>query len=92
MHPDQVPTDVGLVRALLAEQHPRWAHLPVRPVVSYGTDHDVYRLGPDLSARMPKIAWASGQAAKEATWLPRLAPHLPLAVPVQAARGRPGAG
>ena len=29
---------------------------------------------------------------KEATWLPRLAPHLPLAVPVQLARGRPGDG
>ncbi len=34
----------------------------------------------------------TGQAAKEAEWLPKLAPHLPLAVPVQLARGHPAEG
>lgn len=29
------------------------------------------------------------QAAKEAEWLPKLAPHLPLALPVQVAKGHP---
>ena len=52
------------------------------PVVSYGTDHDIYRLGDHLAARLPRIGWATSQAAKEAQWLPKLA-HLPLAVPVQ---------
>ena len=90
MHADEVEIDVALVRRLLAGQFPHWAGLTIEPVVSYGTDHDIYRLGDHLSARLPRIGWAIHQAAKEAAWLPRLAPHLPLAIPVQIARGRPG--
>jgi aminoglycoside phosphotransferase (APT) family kinase protein len=92
MHSDQVETDVALVRRLLAGQFPHWADLPIDPVASYGTDHDIYRLGDHLAARLPRIGWATTQAAKEAEWLPRLAPHLPLAVPMQLAMGRPGEG
>ncbi len=92
MHADQTETDVALVRRLLAGQFPQWADLAIDPVVSYGTDHDIYRLGDDLAARLPRIGWATKQAAKEAEWLPKLAPHLPLAVPVQLARGRPAEG
>jgi aminoglycoside phosphotransferase (APT) family kinase protein len=92
MHADEVDTDVELVRRLLAVQFPHWADFPINPVVSYGTDHDIYRLGDHLAARLPRIGWATGQATKEAEWLPKLAPHLPLAVPVQVARGRPAEG
>jgi len=89
MHADEVATDAALVRRLLAAQFPHWAERPIEPVVSYGTDHDIYRLGADLAARLPRIGWASEQAAKEAKWLPRLAQHLPLALPVPLAMGRP---
>jgi aminoglycoside phosphotransferase (APT) family kinase protein len=89
MHDGEVETDVRLVRRLLEGQFPQWAGLPIRPVESYGTDHDIYRLGDDLSARLPRIEWATAQATREATWLPRLAPHLPLDVPVQLAMGEP---
>jgi aminoglycoside phosphotransferase (APT) family kinase protein len=92
MHADEVDTDVALVRRLLAGQLPQWAELPIDLVDSYGTDHDIYRLGDDLAARLPRIGWATEQAAREAEWLPRLAPHLPLAVPVQVARGHPAEG
>ena len=81
MHPSQVDTDVELVRCLVADQFPRWADLPIQPVESYGTDHDIYRLGDHLSIRLPCIAWATRHAAQEAEWLPKLAPHLPLALP-----------
>ena len=50
MHPDEIETDVALVRRLLAGQFPQWAGLAIDPVVSYGTDHDIYRLGDDLGA------------------------------------------
>jgi aminoglycoside phosphotransferase (APT) family kinase protein len=50
---------------------------------------DIYRLGDHLAARLPRIGWATEQVAKEAMWLPRLAPHLPLALPVQLAMGHP---
>jgi aminoglycoside phosphotransferase (APT) family kinase protein len=92
MHADEIETDVGLVRRLLAGQFPQWADLPIERVVSHGTDHDIYRLGEHLAARLPRIAWATRQAAKEAEWLPRLAPHLPLAVPVQLAMGHAAEG
>ena len=92
MHADEVDTDVTLVRRLLAGQFPHWAGLAIEPVVSYGTDHDIYRLGDDLAARLPRIGWATRQAAKEAEWLPKLAPQLPLAVPVQLAIGHPAEG
>ncbi|WP_319460588.1 aminoglycoside phosphotransferase family protein [Micromonospora sp. RTP1Z1] len=92
MHADEVETTVHLVHRLLAGQFPHWADLPIRPVASYGTDHDIYRLGERLAVRLPRIGWATGQAAKEAEWLPRLAPHLPLALPVQLAMGRPAEG
>jgi aminoglycoside phosphotransferase (APT) family kinase protein len=92
MHADEIETDVALVRRLLAGQFPRWAGLPIAPVASYGTDHHIYRLGDHLVARLPRIEWATKQAAKEAEWLPRLAPHLPLALPVQLAMGRPAEG
>src|SRR6266545_8375731 len=92
MHADEIETDVALVRRLLAGQFPHWADLSIEPVVSYGTDHDIYRLGDHLAARLPRIGWATGQATKEAKWLPKLAPHLPLAVPVQVAMGHPAEG
>ncbi|MDX6400221.1 MAG: hypothetical protein QOF27_827 [Gaiellaceae bacterium] len=92
MHADEIETDVALVRRMLAGQFPQWAELAIEPVVSYGTDHDIYRLGDNLAARLPRIEWATGQAKKEAEWLPKLAPHLPLAVPVQLAMGQPAEG
>ncbi len=75
MHVGEVVTDESLVRRLLEDQFPRWAQLPIELVESYGTDHDIYRLGDGLAARLPRIHWAIGQARKEAEWLPRLAPH-----------------
>ena len=42
--------------------------------------------------RLPRIHWAAEQIDREATWLPRLAPHLSVAVPEQVAVGEPGAG
>ena len=92
MHADEVETDAALVGRLIAGQFPQWIDLPIEPVVSYGTDHDIYRLGDRLAARLPRIAGATAQAGKEKEWLPKLAPHLPLAVPVQLAKGKPGEG
>jgi aminoglycoside phosphotransferase (APT) family kinase protein len=92
MHADEVATDTALVRRLIAGQFPQWSDRAIEAVVSYGTDHDIYRLGDDLVARLSRIGWATDQAVKEANWLPRLAPHLPLALPVPVAMGHSGAG
>lgn len=89
MHANEVDTDAGLVRALLVSQFPQWADLPIERVASAGTDNAMYRLGDDLAVRLPRIDWAVGNVAKEQTWLPVLAPQLPLAIPVPVAAGRP---
>src|SRR5437868_12563549 len=92
MHAEEIDTDVALVGRLLAGQFPQWADMRIEAVQSYGTHHDIYRLGDLLAARLPRIGWATRQAAKEAEWLPKLAPHLPLALPVQRAMGHPAEG
>jgi aminoglycoside phosphotransferase (APT) family kinase protein len=92
MHADEVHTDAALVRRLLAAQFPQWAELCVEPVPSAGTDNALYRLGPDMAVRLPRIAWAAWQVDKEQQYLPRLAQHLPLPIPVPLARGAPGEG
>ena len=92
MHADEVDTSAELVWRLLAAQFPEWADLPIEAVESAGTDHTIYRLGTDLSVRLPRIGWATGQADKEREWLPRLAPHLPLAIPEPLATGTPAEG
>jgi aminoglycoside phosphotransferase (APT) family kinase protein len=91
MHDDEVDTDSELVRSLLASQYPQWADLPIERVQSAGTDNAMYRLGDDMAVRLPRIHWALGAIAKEQHWLPRLAPHLPLAVPLPIAHGAPDA-
>ncbi len=92
MHQDQVDTSVDLVRALVREQFPAWADLPVTPVTEFGTDHALYRLGDDLVARLPIIHWAVDQVQSDLRWMPVLGPRLPLAVPQPVAVGEPGHG
>ena len=92
MHADEVDTDVPLVVRLLTTQVPQWADLPIEPVQSAGTDNALYRLGDDMVVRLPRIHWAVGQVDKEHRWLPKLAPCLPLAIPVPLAKGKPGEG
>jgi aminoglycoside phosphotransferase (APT) family kinase protein len=92
MHADEVAVDDDLVRGLLADQHPALADRPLRRIATWGTDHVIYRLGDDLSVRLPKVAWADGQGERERRWLARLGPHLPVDVPVPVALGGPGRG
>ena len=89
MHADEVLTDVPLVRRLLAEQFPEWAELSLERVPSSGTDNALYRLGDDMVVRLPRIDWAVAGLQRELEWLPRLAPLLPVSVPVPLAEGRP---
>jgi aminoglycoside phosphotransferase (APT) family kinase protein len=92
MHADELDTDARLVRRLLAAQFPEWADLPIEPVPSSGTDNALYRLGLDMVVRLPRIHWAVGGVDKDFRWLPRLAPLLPVAIPVPFAKGSPAEG
>lgn len=92
MHADEADIDTALVGRLISAQFPQWADLRLSGVSSAGTDHALFRLGPELAVRLPRIPGSTGQAEKEAHWLPLLAAQLPLAVPTPLALGEPGQG
>ena len=92
MHAGEIDIDASLVSRLVATQFPQWAELPLQRVEPAGTDNAIYRLGEDMSVRLPRIDWAVAQPLKEHEWLPRLAPHLSLAIPMPLALGEPDEG
>lgn len=83
--------DVPLVRRLIARQFPQWAGLAVTAVDEDGWDNWTFRLGERMKVRLPSDHGYAEQAAKEARFLPLLAPQLPVAVPVPLALGEPEA-
>jgi aminoglycoside phosphotransferase (APT) family kinase protein len=91
VHADELDVDESLVRALLAEQFPGWADLPLERAGD-GTVNVIYRLGEELSVRIPRRDGPETEDDLEFRWLPLLAPQLPVAIPRPVARGRPGAG
>ncbi len=92
MHDDEIEIDALLVRRLLAAQFPRWKELSIRRVKSAGTDNALYRLGDEMVVRLPRIPSAIDQVHKEHAWLPKLAPYLPLEIPIPLAKGEPSDG
>jgi aminoglycoside phosphotransferase (APT) family kinase protein len=86
------PVDVPLVQRLVARQFPQWADLPVRPVAMDGWDNWTFHLGDRMKVRLPSAEGYAEQADKESHWLPLLAPHLPVDVPVPVAVGKPDEG
>jgi aminoglycoside phosphotransferase (APT) family kinase protein len=91
VHADELDVDETLVRALLAEQFPGWADLPLERAGD-GTVNVIYRLGEELSVRIPRRDGPETEDDLEFRWLPLLARQLPVAIPRPVARGRPGAG
>lgn len=87
----EVEIDADLVRALVESQYPDLASLPVTHL-SNGWDNVSFRLGRDRVVRLPRREIAVRLIEHEATWLPILAPSLPLPVPVPERVGRPGEG
>jgi aminoglycoside phosphotransferase (APT) family kinase protein len=92
LHDGEVDIDAALVRRLVAAQFPHLCDLPVEELQSTGTVNAIYRLGDDLYVRMPRVEQWAGDLEKELEWLPKLAPHLSLAVPEPVAKGEPGRG
>jgi aminoglycoside phosphotransferase (APT) family kinase protein len=86
------PIDADLVARLVADQFPEWAGLRVTAVSPQGWDNRTFRIGDELSARLPSAEGYASQVVKEQQWLPHLAAHLPVPVPEPVALGRPAHG
>src|ERR1051326_831814 len=89
MHAREIEIDEALVRRLVATQFPQWAGLPLHRVEPSGTVNAIFRLGDELSVRLPPLDGPTEAGSKELEWLPKLAPLLPVEVPVPVAQGRP---
>jgi aminoglycoside phosphotransferase (APT) family kinase protein len=89
---DRDAIDATLARKLIDSQFPRWSQLPITGVELDGWDNRTFRLGSQLSVRLPTGDWYARQVDKEQRWLPRLAPQLPLPIPAPVAMGEPGCG
>src|SRR5262249_57347259 len=91
MHADELEIDAPLVRRLLAEQFPQWADRPLSRIEPAGTVNAIFRLGDRLSVRLARRHGPTEPGGKDLDWLPKLAPLLPVEVPVPVAQGRPTA-
>lgn len=89
MHDDEIDVGLSLVRQLIDAQFPQWQGLAISPLSASGTDNAIFRLGEDMAVRLPRRPAAAEQIDKESRWLPLLAPHLPLGVPLPLALGVP---
>ncbi len=86
----EIEIDEDLARRLLTEQHDDLADLPIQ-VLASGWDNVMFRLGDDLTIRLPRRAVAATLVEHEQRWLPDLAERLPLPVPAPVRIGRPSA-
>lgn len=87
----EVAVDADLVRALLADQHPDLADLSITELAN-GWDNVIFRLGDDLTVRLPRRAMAAVLVDHEQRVLPELAPLLPIPIPAPVRTGSPALG
>ncbi|WP_405058716.1 aminoglycoside phosphotransferase family protein [Kribbella sp. NBC_01505] len=89
IYADQVEIDTPLVRELVAVQFPQWAAKPLEPIDSGGLVNAIYRLGSDLSVRLPLRPAITDMVQREQAKLAALAPYLSMAIPAVEAIGAP---
>jgi aminoglycoside phosphotransferase (APT) family kinase protein len=96
MHPDQLSVAAATVRALIADQFPQWARLPVREVDSEGTVNALFRIGDRVVARFPlhpgDVDATREKLTAEAAAAHELFGRTPFATPEPLGVGEPGAG
>ncbi|MES2252390.1 MAG: aminoglycoside phosphotransferase family protein [Pseudomonadota bacterium] len=89
MSNDQPIIDLDLARHLVLTQFPKWRDLPIQPVAMSGWDNRTFHLGDRMLVRLPSAESYVPAVLKEQTWLPRLAPFLPLKIPEPLIMGNP---
>lgn len=80
----QIDFNAGLVRSLLSRRFPEYLGLPVRPVEEQGHDNRMFRLGSELTVRLPSAQAYADHVYLEWEHLPRLqnALDFPIAAPI----------
>jgi aminoglycoside phosphotransferase (APT) family kinase protein len=86
---DKASITPEMVKRLVLGQFPQWAGLPVVRVPVDGWDNSTFRLGDELSVRLPSADRYVAQIEKEHRWLPILAREISLEIPEPVASGHP---
>jgi aminoglycoside phosphotransferase (APT) family kinase protein len=89
LHDDEIEIDLPLVRALVDRAMPELAGRPLRALDASGSSNALFRLGDDLLVRLLRQPGGAETIAKEALWLPHVAPALRVSVPEIVAAGEP---
>lgn len=96
MHAGQLTVSPETVRALVSEQFPEWANLPVRAVEAHGTVNAIFRIGDRFAARFPlqpgPVDTTRRRLKAEAQAARRLLGRTRFRTPEPVAIGAPGAG
>lgn len=80
---------IELVRQLIDRQFPKWKGLAIIPVEKSGHDNRTYRLGDEMTVRLPSHERYASAVEKELKWLPVFKPLLSLSIPAPIAQGEP---
>jgi aminoglycoside phosphotransferase (APT) family kinase protein len=80
---------VQLVRELIDNQFPQWKHHSITPVDKSGHDNRTFRLGSEMTVRLPSHKRYALAVEKEMMWLPVFKPLLSLPIPAPVAKGEP---
>ena len=88
---DKVNINAELVQDLISQQFPQYCGLPIQPVEEQGHDNRMFRLGTELTVRLPSAQAYADHVYLEWEHLPKLQKMLdfPIAVPI--ALGQPAA-
>ena len=81
--------NVDLVKNLIADQFPEYAHLTIASVEKQGHDNRTFRLGDDMLVRIPSAQYYALKVPKEQEFLPLLKPYFSVDIPVPIKMGSP---
>ena len=86
----EVDVSPELVRSLVDTQFQIYSNLELS-LIGNGWDNSMYRLGPDLTVRLPRRSLAAPLVLNEQKWLPEIAKRISIDVAVPAGFGKPTA-
>ena len=86
--PAEIDITPELIRELLQAQHPDLADLPLA-YLSEGWDNIMFRLGDEMTVRLPRRAKAADLLKNEQDWLPILTKDFPIPTPIPIRNGQP---
>ncbi|MDR0525415.1 MAG: aminoglycoside phosphotransferase family protein [Spirochaetaceae bacterium] len=89
LHKGQIEISGATVTALLLEQFPQYADLPLREYTATGTVNAIFRLGDSYYIRLPILKTFEAGLLKEYALLPYLSKHISIPIPKPMHLGRP---